>query len=266
MANPPSTTLRIDLNADCGESYGRWDLGDDAGVMEHVSSVNIATGYHAGDPSTMRATVDLAVERNLCIGAHVAWPDLPGFGRRKMTVPADQVQDLVLYQIGALQAFLRSAGGRLGHVKPHGALYVQASSDEEMARAIVQAVAEVDPNLPLYLLDDRFTELGTQYGVTVVAEGFPDLHYSPEGTLIIEPKKVAWDPELVGRRSVRMAADRQVEAEDGTVLDARVASLCIHGDAPNGGEVAAAAARHLRDAGFDITPVGRRTRTEGDDT
>lgn len=264
-----ATTSRIDLNADCGESFGRWDLGDDAGVMEHVSSVNIATGYHAGDPSTMRATVDLAVEHNLCVGAHVAWPDLPGFGRRKMTVPPDQVQDLVLYQIGALQAFLRSAGGRLGHVKPHGALYVQASSDESMARAVIGAVAEVDPSLPLYFLDARYAELATEYGVSVVAEGFPDLHYNPEGTLIIEPKKLAWDPDIVGRRAVGMAADRQVEAKDGTILQAEVASLCIHGDAPNGGAVAAATAQHLQQAGFTIAPIGRPTRddgTNGEDT
>lgn len=263
-----SATSRIDLNADCGESFGRWDLGDDGAVMEHVSSVNIATGYHAGDPSTMRATVDLAVERNLCVGAHVAWPDLPGFGRRKMTVPPDQIQDLVLYQLGAIQAFLAAAGGRLGHVKPHGALYVQASSDETIARAVIGAVAEVDPSLPLYFLDSRFAELATDFGVSIVAEGFPDLHYSPEGTLVIEPKKVAWDPDLVGRRAVAMAADHQVEANDGTVLPATVTSLCIHGDAPNGGDVAAGAARHLREAGFEIAPIGRRTRedTAGEDS
>lgn len=262
------TSSTIDLNADCGESYGRWDLGDDAGVMEYVSSVNIATGYHAGDPSTMRATVDLAVERNLSVGAHVAWPDLPGFGRRKMTVPPDQVQDLVLYQIGALQAFLSSAGGRLGHVKPHGALYVQASSDETVAQAVVRAVAEVDASLPLYFLDDRFTDLAAEHGVTVVAEGFPDLKYTAEGTLIIEPKKLAWDPDLVGRRSVRMAQDQEVDAEDGSTLPATVSSLCIHADAPNGADVAAAAARHLGEAGFQIAPIGRRTRdaagTEGE--
>lgn len=251
----------IDLNADMGESYGRWDLGDDAGVMEHVCSVNIATGYHAGDPSTIRATVDRAVELNLCLGAHVAWPDLMGFGRRKMTVPPDQVQDLVLYQLGALQGFVQAAGGRLGHVKAHGALYVQASKDEEMAGALIGAVVEMDRSLPMYLLDDRFAALGERQGVRVVAEGFPDLHYTAAGELIIEPKKLAWDPDLVGRRAVDMAVNGHISAHDGTDLQARVESLCIHGDAPNGADVAEGAARRLTEAGLKIAPIGRRARS-----
>lgn len=255
------TAQMIDLNADMGESYGRWDLGDDAGVMEHVASVNVATGYHAGDPSTMRATVDRAVELDLCIGAHVAWPDLMGFGRRKMTVPPEQVQDLVLYQLGALEAFVRSAGGQLGHVKPHGALYVQASQDETLAEAVIAAVAEVDPTLPLYQLDDRFSQLGRDRGVRIVPEGYPDLHYDAEAHLIIEPKKLAWDPEVVGRRAVELATESHLTAKDGTDLTLRVESLCVHGDAPNGAEVAAGAARHLRSAGLEITPIGRRARS-----
>lgn len=257
----PDEAQSIDLNADMGESYGRWELGDDAAVMEHVTSVNVATGYHAGDPSTMRATVDRAVELDLCVGAHVAWPDLPGFGRRKMTVPPDQIQDLVLYQLGSLAGFLGSAGGAMGHVKPHGALYVQASSDEDVARAVVGAVAELDASLPLYLLDDRWTGLAAEQGVRVVPEGFPDLHYTPEGTLIIEPRKLAWDPDLVGRRSVDFATRQRVEAQDGTALEARVESLCIHGDAPNGPAVAAGAAQHLTDAGITLAPIGRRARS-----
>lgn len=251
----------VDLNADMGESYGRWELGDDAGVMEHVTSVNIATGYHAGDPTTMRATVDRAVALDLCVGAHVAWPDLPGFGRRKMTVPADQIQDLVLYQLGSLSGFLASAGGRMGHVKPHGALYVQASSDPDVAEAVVRAVAEFDADLPLYLLDDRYRDLGAEHGVRVVAEGFPDLHYTEEGQLIIEPRKLAWDPDLVGQRAVAFVESSQVEARDGTLLPATVESLCIHGDAPNGTDVAAGAARHLRDAGVTMEPIGLRSRS-----
>lgn len=253
----------IDLNADMGESFGRWELGDDAAVMEHVTSVNIATGYHAGDPSTMRSTVDRAVELDLCVGAHVAWPDLPGFGRRKMTVPANQIQDLVLYQLGSLTGFLASAGGVMGHVKPHGALYVQASNEEDVAAAVIDAVAEFDASLPLYLLTDRFAELAAAKGVRVVAEGFPDLHYTAEGQLIIEPRKLAWDPDLVGRRSVEFVVDHRVEANDGTPVEADVRSLCIHGDAPNGPAVAEGAARHLREAGIEMTPIGRRSRSGG---
>ena len=251
----------VDLNADMGESYGRWDLGDDAGVMQHVSSVNIATGYHAGDPSTMRATVQRAVELDVCIGAHVAWPDLMGFGRRKMTVPPEQVQDMVLYQIGALMAFVDSAGGRLGHVKPHGALYVQASQDATIAAAVIAAVAEVDPDLPLYQLDDRFTGLGRERGVRIVPEGYPDLHYDAEGHLLIEPKKLAWDPDVVGSRAVELVTQSHVTAKDGTDLAMRVESLCVHGDAPNGVDVAAGAARHLREAGIELRPIGRKARS-----
>lgn len=250
----------IDLNADMGESYGRWDLGDDAGVMQHVCSVNVATGYHAGDPSTMRATVERAVELDLCIGAHVAWPDLMGFGRRKMTVPAAQVQDMVLYQVGALDMFVRAAGGRLGHVKPHGGLYVQASAEEEIARAVVGAVAEVDPALPLYLLSSTHAPVGREHGVRVVAEGFPDLHYDAEAHLLIEPKKLAWDPDLVGERAVDMVQRSRVEANDGTELSLEVESLCVHGDAPNGADVAERARWHLSRAGFEIAPIGRRAR------
>lgn len=257
-----STTVRsIDLNADMGESYGRWVLGDDAGVMQYVSTVNIATGFHAGDPTTIRETVEQAVERDLCIGGHVAWPDLMGFGRRRMTVPPADARNIVLYQLGALDAFVRAAGGQIGHVKPHGALYVQASTDLELARAVWQAVAEFDDTLPLMLLDTRFAVHAAKDGITIVGEGFPDLNYDPDGNLIIEPRKLAWDPDLVGSRAVSMVTDGTVIATDGTTLRLAVDSLCIHGDAPNGVEVARVTAATLSAAGIALSTIGRRSRT-----
>ena len=251
----------IDLNADMGESYGRWVLGDDAGVMQYVSTVNIATGFHAGDPTTIRETVQRAVELDLCIGGHVAWPDLMGFGRRRMTVPPPDARNIVLYQLGALDAFVRAAGGQVGHVKPHGALYVQASTDLELATAVWQAVAEFDDTLPLMLLDTRFAEQAAQDGIKIVGEGFPDLNYDPAGNLIIEPRKLAWDPDLVGHRAVDMVLKGLVIATDGTPIDLAIDSLCIHGDAPNGVDVARTAAATLEAAGIAISTIGRRSRT-----
>jgi UPF0271 protein len=251
----------VDLNADMGESYGRWVLGDDAGLMQHVSTVSIACGYHAGDPTTIRETVERAVELDLCIGAHVAWPDLMGFGRRRMVVLPADARNMVLYQIGALAAFVHAAGGQLGQVKPHGALYVQASTDELLASAVCQAIAEFDASLPLVLLDTRFAELAAEKGIHVVGEGFPDLGYDPSGNLIIEPHKLAWDPDLVGARAVDMVREGRVIRTDGTPLEVNVESLCIHGDSPNAVDVARVTAAALADSGIAISTVGRRARS-----
>jgi UPF0271 protein len=246
---------RIDINCDMGESFGRWRLGDDLGMMPHVSSVNIATGYHAGDPPTMRPTVAGAVEHGLAIGAHIAFPDLMGFGRRRMTIPPDDVEDYCLYQIGALEAFVRAAGGRLAHVKPHGALYVMASEDPALAAAVARAVAKVDASLPLMLLTlDTADAVGAE-GVRLVPEGFPDLHYDGDGHLIIEPVKLAWDPRLVAERAVRMVLERRVTANDGTELDIEAMSLCLHGDAPNGPDIAREVKQTLADNGIDVVPL-----------
>ncbi|MEV4786992.1 5-oxoprolinase subunit PxpA [Streptomyces tuirus] len=250
-----STTSRIDVNCDMGESYGRWTLGDDRGMMPYLSSVNIATGYHAGDPPTIRQTVEAAVEHGLGIGAHVAFPDLMGFGRRRMVIPPRELQDYCLYQIGALQAFVTAAGGRLAHVKPHGALYVMASEDPEMAHAVAAATAAVDPSLPLMLLHRGCADAVAPTGVRLVAEAFPDLHYDRDGKLVIEKSKVAWDPQTVADRAVRMASEGRVTTAEGTDIAVDAASLCIHGDAPNGVAVARAVHEALTGAGVDIVPL-----------
>lgn len=249
------TAPRIDVNCDMGESFGRWSLGDDLGMMPYLTSVNIAAGYHAGDPPTIRRTVAAALEHGLAIGAHLAFPDLMGFGRRRMTVPPEDLEDYCLYQLGALDAFVRSAGGRLAHVKPHGALYVMSSEDPELAAAVARAVAKTDPSLPLMLLNRDTTDEVAAEGITLVPEAFPDLHYDGSGHLVIEPAKLAWDPGLVARRAVRMVLEHKVEATDGTELDVDALSLCLHGDAPNAVETATAVHTALVEHGIEMVPL-----------
>lgn len=249
----------IDINCDMGESFGRWTLGNDAGVMPYVTSANVAAGFHAGDPGHIRKTVDLAVEHGVQIGAHVAFPDLMGFGRRRMAVKPDDIRDYVAYQVGAVQAFATSAGTRVDHVKPHGAMYVMASEDEALAHAVALGVADVDPAMTLFLLDTRFATQAKQVGVTIVAEGFPDLHYDADGHLIVENPKAAWDPELVARRAVDMVIEGIVERIDGHPLPLSVSTLCIHGDAPNAVDIARATRERLTDAGISVQAIGRST-------
>ena len=245
----------IDVNVDMGESFGRWTLGDDAGVMPFISSASIACGFHAGDPGTMRATVALALEHGVQLGAHVALPDLLGFGRRQMTVSPDDLTDYCTYQIGALAAFVRAEGGRLRHVKPHGALYAMCSRDPELAEAVARSVAEVDPDLLLLLLRDDFADTVARHGVRLVGEAFVDLDYDADGNLIIEPVKTARDPEEVAARTLRLVRDHRLEKIDGSALEVDVPTVCLHGDAPNAADVARVVKQRLDAAGIAVTPL-----------
>lgn len=245
----------LDVNVDMGESFGRWTLGDDVGIMPHVSSVSIACGFHAGDPATIRRTVHAAVAHGLQIGAHVALPDLLGFGRRRMAVSAEDVRDYTAYQIGALGAFVTAEGGRLGHVKPHGALYAMCSGDPSLAGAVAQATAEFDPELLLLLLNEATAEAVATHGVRLVTEAFVDLEYHPDGTLVIEAVKRAWDPERVAARTLRLVRERVIDAENGSDLRSDAPTVCIHGDGPNAVEIAATVKRALADAGVRLAPL-----------
>ena len=250
-----SLAAAVDVNVDMGESFGRWQLGDDAGIMPFISSASIACGFHAGDPTTIRRTVRAAVEHGLQIGAHVALPDLLGFGRRRMAVAANDLRDYVVYQIGAIKAFVEAEGGVLGHVKPHGALYAMCSADPELAGAVAQATAEVDNGLLLLLLTEDTTDAVEQHGVRLVTEAFPDLNYHPDGSLIIEAVKEAWDPEKVATRALRVATEQRIDASDGSDLFVSARSVCIHGDSPNAVEVARAVKGRLEEAGIRIVPL-----------
>jgi UPF0271 protein len=250
-----SLSAALDVNVDMGESFGRWELGDDVGIMPFISSASIACGFHAGDPGTIRRTVHAAVEHGLQIGAHVALPDLLGFGRRRMAVAASDLRDYVLYQVGALKVFVEAEGGVLGHVKPHGALYAMCSADPELAGAVAHATGEVDRSLLLLLLTDQTQGAVERHGVRLVTEAFPDLNYNGDGSLIIEGVKQAWDPDRVAARALRVAEEGRIDAADGSELVVAARSVCLHGDSPNAVEVARTVRRRLDDAGVEVLAV-----------
>jgi UPF0271 protein len=246
----------IDLNSDMGESFGRWSLGNDAELMEVITSANIACGWHGGDPAVMRNTVEMAVANGVGIGAHVGLPDLLGFGRRRMAVTPDEIYDYALYQSGALRAFAEAVGGRLQHVKPHGAFYVMCAADEALAAALVRAVKALGDGVVLYGMGEIEPALAEDAGVGYLREGYVDLNYDNSGNLVLERNKGAWDPEEVARRAVRLATEGDVGTVEGGTLPMRVQTICIHGDAPNSGEIARRVRQRLEEAGVEIAPVG----------
>ncbi|NEC25356.1 LamB/YcsF family protein [Streptomyces sp. SID8111] len=225
--------IPIDLNADLGEGFGRWRLTDDEQLLSVVTSANVACGFHAGDPVTMRRVCDLAAARGVRIGAQVAYRDLAGFGRRAMDVPPAELAAEVAYQIGALEVFARAAGSRVSYVKPHGALYNRVVHDEEQAEAVVDGVLLADPALPvLGLPGSRLLEVAAKAGLPVVTEAFADRAYTDEGALVPRhvPGAVVADPSAVAARSVDLARSGRVEALSGRPIEVRARSLCLHGD------------------------------------
>jgi UPF0271 protein len=246
---------RIDLNADMGESYGRWTLGDDEALMPLLTSANIACGFHAGDPHVMRRTVALALEHGVGIGAHVSLPDVLGFGRRRMAVSPAELRDYVLYQAGAMKAFAEAAGGTLQHVKPHGALYTMAQQDEELARAVAAAVAELGDGVILLLAGATVARAAAEADVRFVPEGYVDLDYAGDGSLVIERVKQLRDPEATAERALRLATKGKVPTLDGTELELEARSICVHGDAPNAPAIAAAIRARLEQAGVELAPL-----------
>jgi 5-oxoprolinase (ATP-hydrolysing) subunit A len=227
MTNP----LPIDLNCDLGESFGRYSLGNDDAIMPYVTSVNIACGFHAGDPAVMQATVRLAKAHGVKIGAHPGWPDLQGFGRREMKVDPAEAEAMVLYQVGALAAFVRAEGLALSHVKPHGALYNQAAQDVALAESVARAVKRFSVDLILVgLAGSGLLEAGRAIGLSVAGEAFPDRGYNPDGTLMPRhlPGAVLKDPQEVAANAARLA--REGILFGGQVV--RPDMLCLHGDSP----------------------------------
>jgi 5-oxoprolinase (ATP-hydrolysing) subunit A len=249
----------IDLNCDLGESFGRWTLGDDAALMESISSCNVACGFHAGDPEVMRRTVRLARERGVAVGAHPGLPDLVGFGRRPMSVTPAEVEAFVLYQIGALEAIARAEGVRLQHVKAHGALYNMAIRDRPLADAIARAVAAFDGSLRLFGLPGTELLLAAEAaGLPVAAEGFADRSYEPDGSLTprSQPGAVIHDASEVVSRAVRMASEGVVVARNGEEIAMRVATICTHGDTPGSHELTRRLRNGLERAGIAVRAVG----------
>jgi 5-oxoprolinase (ATP-hydrolysing) subunit A len=247
----------MDLNADLGEGFGVWRLGDDAGLLAAVTSANVACGFHAGDPSTMRQVTEVAARGDVAVGAQVGYRDLAGFGRRRIEYAAAELRDDVLYQIGALDAFCRAAGARVRYVKPHGALYNTAAADEVQAGAVVAAVVDYDRTLPLLCLPGSVLARAAQdAGLRAVAEGFADRSYLPTGALMprSEPGALVAEPGEVARRAVRMARDRTVQAADGSVVPCPVESICLHGDTPGAVALALRVRAALSAAGVALAP------------
>lgn len=249
--------MRVDLNCDLGESFGVYRLGEDEQVMRHVTSVNIACGFHGGDPSVIRRTVRLARQHGLRLGAHPGLPDLVGFGRRELDATPEEIEDLVLYQIAALAGVARAEDAEVGHVKLHGALFSLAARDAARAQAVARAIARFDPGLRLYAMPGTEVERqGWAAGLRVVAEGFPDRAYEPDGRLASRraPRAVIDHPDLVAERAVRMVRDGEVVATDGSVLRLQVETLCLHGDTPGAAPLAARVRAALEAAGVEVAP------------
>ncbi len=247
--------LIVDLNADLGESFGQWRLGDDDAMLAIVTSANVACGFHAGDPLTLRRTVAAAAERGVTVGAQVAYPDLMGFGRRFVDATVEELSADILYQIGALEAMCRAAGSRVAYVKPHGALYNTAVHHEQHAQAVVEAVAAYDPGLPILgLPGSALLRRAQEAGLTAVPEAFADRGYTPAGTLVSrrEPGALLHDPTQVAARMVRLVIDGVIAAADGTDVAVRARSICTHGDSPGAVDMARAVRAALIDAGVTV--------------
>ncbi|SCG47122.1 LamB/YcsF family protein [Micromonospora halophytica] len=245
----------MDLNADLGEGFGIWRLGDDEALLDLVTSANVACGFHGGDPPTMRRVCGAAAERGVAVGAQVGYRDLAGFGRRHIEYAFTDLRDEVTYQLGALDAFCRLFRTRVRYLKPHGALYHAAAVDESQAAALVAAVNEYDHELPILCAPgSTLAQLAAGAGLRVVAEGFADRGYLPNGSLVprTAPGALITDPDEVATRAVRMATEHTVVAVDGTEIPCHVASICLHGDTPGAVAAAALVRAALIDAG--VTP------------
>ncbi len=246
----------MDLNADMGESFGRYSLGD-GDLLDVVTSASIACGFHAGDPVVMRETVEAAHARGVVIGAHPGYPDLVGFGRRDMAVTPDEIEALVVYQIGALQAVCVAAGTRVRYVKPHGALYNRAARDPAAADAIARAVRSVDSSLALLALGgSAMITAADRAGLRAVTEGFVDRAYMADGSLVprSERDSVLTDVEAIAARAVRMIESRSVVASNGSIVALDVESLCTHGDGTHAAATVRGVRVALERAGIRVAP------------
>jgi UPF0271 protein len=251
---------QVDLNADLGESYGRWTLGDDEALIDVITSANVACGFHAGDPPTLRRSCELAAARSVAIGAQVSYRDLVGFGRRFIDVAPNDLRDDVLYQLGALAAFAGTAGTRIGYLKPHGALYHAVTSHSEQAAAVVAAVQEYDADLAvLGAPGSALLAAAEAAGLRVVREAFADRGYTAEGGLVprSRPGAVITDPTVITERVRRLVTAGEIVAEDGTVVPVIAESICVHGDTPGAVAIAQVVRTAIETAGVAVRPFVR---------
>ncbi|MCS6874172.1 MAG: LamB/YcsF family protein [Pyrinomonadaceae bacterium] len=252
--------ITIDLNCDIGESFGIWRMGNDEALMDWVSSVNVACGFHAGDPSVIRKTIQTAIQKGVAIGAHPSFPDLQGFGRREMKLPEEEVFDLVLYQVSALKGICEALGGQLHHVKPHGALYNQAAKNSSIARAIAEAVKSIDKNLILFGLSGSFLiSEAENLGLKTASEVFADRTYQPDGTLTPRnfPNAVIKDTSLAIAQAIQMITTKTVTATNGEKIPIKAETVCIHGDGEKALDFARNINLSLKKIGVTIKPIAR---------
>ena len=251
--------MRIDLNADVGESFGAFTIGDDAGLMKVVTSANVAAGFHAGDPSVLRRTIRMAKMHGVAVGAHPGFPDLAGFGRREMHVTTQEAEDLVLYQLAAVAGVAAAEGARLQHVKAHGALFNMAAVDRDLAEALVRAVASFDRTLILFASPgSEMASAAGRLGLRVAHEVFADRAYDSSGRLVPRQQAgaVVHDVDVVVARAVRLATDGTVVTLDGSVLKLDAHTMCVHGDTPGAARLAAAVRQGLEAAGVMVAAIG----------
>ena len=250
--------MHIDLNCDMGESFGAWTLGADQALMPFVTSANIACGFHAGDARVMERTVHLAIQHSVAIGAHPGFPDLVGFGRRALDATPDEIESDVLYQIGALNAFVRSAGKRLAHVKAHGALYNLAAAKPDIANAIARAIKRFDVNLVMVgLAGSAMIDAAQALGLRVAREGFCDRAYQADGKLVSRREKgsLLSDPQLAARQALQIVLEQTVTTIGGEKIPFAADTLCLHGDTPTAPAIARAVRDALQKNGVTVAPL-----------
>lgn len=251
---------KIDINCDLGESYGEFKVGNDAEIMPHITSANVACGFHAGDPMVMAQTVRLAKKHNVAIGAHPGFPDLMGFGRREMQLTAEEAKNYTIYQVSALEGFAKAVGASLQHVKPHGAFYNMAVKDEKLSKAIVEAVMALDRNLIVFAPSNSvLAKYATKNGLRVAYEFFADRNYNPDGSLISrkQPNAIIQEPKKIVDRVIKVIKNGTVFAANGKVIEVgKMHTICVHGDTPAAVELVEAVKRGLTKAGIEVKHVG----------
>lgn len=253
--------LQIDMNCDLGESYGAFKIGNDEKIMPHITSANIACGFHAGDPMIMAQTVNLAKKHGVAVGAHPGYPDLLGFGRREMRLTLEEIKNYTIYQVSALQGFAKIAGLNLQHVKPHGALYNTAAKDEETSRGIVDAVKALDSSLIIFAPPKSvLAKTATNAGLRVAYEFFADRAYDADGTLVSrkQPNSIITNPSTVLERTLKVIREGKVLAANGeTVTLGKVHTICVHGDTPTAIKLTEVLKKELVKSGVEVTAVGK---------
>ena len=250
---------QIDINCDMGESFGKYTKGRDEEVMPYVTTANIAAGFHGGDPHVMRRTVALADKHDVNVGVHPGLPDKLGFGRRTMDASPEEVRDYVVYQLGALRAFADQLDVVFQHVKPHGAMYTMLSESEEHARAVIEGILDVDENLIYLATDMNIYNVAQEYPIQTIFEGYVDLDYRPDRSVVIPKNKEARDPELVADRFVSIATEGVVKTPEGDLIEVPADSICVHGDTPNIVEILEEIHSRLDEEDIKLTSVANLT-------